>query len=406
MIRITRNPGILQASINLTASKSITNRVLIIRALTGGEFNIGNISKSNDSKILQQILSELSPEIDAQDAGTVFRFLIAYLSIQPGDFLLTGTQRMKQRPVGKLVDALNKIGANIQYADNIGYPPVRIRGRQLKGGHISIDASESSQFVSALLLIAPCLTQGFKIELAGKINSRPYILMTLSLMQYFGIKIKSEGSFISIPFQSYIPHDITIENDWSSASFWYLISGLSGMQIILRDLYKNSIQGDSIISVIMLKLGVETITIENEIILKPVEGMILPEKFVHNFSNNPDLVFPVAVYCAAKGIACSFSGVENLRIKESDRLSALKTELEKTGVNVTIDVDTINISGSMNLNSITSFNSHNDHRITMSLAALAGIFPGISIDSHSNVNKSYPEFWEQFISAGFTVDVS
>ena len=406
MIKVKRSSKIVNAIVPLTPSKSITNRALIIRALCDKKFNIENAASAEDSKILNEVLEKLPSLINVNDAGTAFRFLTAFLSIQPGTFILTGSERMKQRPIGGLVKALRSIGADIKFMENENFPPLKIIGKKITGGMISIDASESSQFISALLLIAPKLTKGLKLELTGKINSQSYIDMTFSLMRHFGILVNMDKNFIDIPFQDYSPKTLKVENDWSSASFWYEIAALSDeAEIILQGLNKKSIQGDVVVDDIMKIFGVQSESSGEDVIIRKFADTAIPSLFEYDFSSCPDLVLPLATICSSLRITSVFKGVKNLRIKESDRLQALKNELEKIGVNIILEEDSFLIQPSTKIGNNKIFHSYNDHRMIMSLAPLALMYDEIFIDDHLPVNKSYPGFWEHIREAGFTCEI-
>ena len=406
MIRIKRGSKIIKTVVSLTPSKSITNRLLIIQALSEQKFKIANQADADDSRTLARILEDQPSIIDAKDAGTAFRFLTAFLSMQPRTFILTGSERMKMRPVGELVRALQSLGAEINFLEHEDFPPLQINGKSLKGGEIKINASESSQFISALLLIAPKFSDGLKLELTGKIYSRPYLSMTISLMRNFGIEIFDEGNEIYIPHQSYKPVDIKVENDWSSASFWYEIAGLSERsEITLIGLSKNSVQGDVVIAEIMEQFGIQSIVSGDDIILVKKSEAVLPVYFEYDFSDCPDLVIPVAVLCAVRKINSRFTGVKNLRIKESDRLVALKEELQKFGVDLVLDYDSFLINSFSNVDVKEIFQAHNDHRMVMSLAPLALIYDDVLIDDHLPVSKSYPDFWNHLVTAGFQCEI-
>ncbi len=407
MIVVNRGNRVIQSEISLTPSKSITNRVLLIQALSEEYFDIQNESNSDDSIVLKNILNNLTNDtIDAKEAGTAFRFLTAFLSIQEGEYLLTGSERMKKRPVGKLVQALQSLGGEINYQESLNYPPLKITGKKISGGKIVIDASESSQFVSALLLIAPKFSNGLEIELAGEVFSRPYISMTVSLMKYFGVDVFSENNKIVVPHGKYRARSIRIENDWSSASFWYLAAALSdSAEIHLKNLSANSIQGDSVIMDIMKQFNIDSIVSNDDVVIKKNVLKATLAFFEYNFSSCPDLVIPVAFTCAGLRIPSVFSGVRNLRIKESDRLIAIQTELLKTGCRVELLDDSFSILPIQINHPISMFNSHNDHRMVMAEAMLSMVFNEVSIDDFSPVSKSYPEFRDHLKQAefGFTV---
>jgi 3-phosphoshikimate 1-carboxyvinyltransferase len=407
MIKIKGKSDFIHGIIPLTPSKSIMNRVLIINALSAGRIEISNEATAQDSTILKSVLDDPDEIIDVKDSGTAFRFLTAYLSTINDSFILTGNDRMNHRPVGKLVEALTCIGADIEFLKNRNYPPLKIKGGSLTGGSVTIDASESSQFISALLLIAPSLEKGIKLKLSGKLNSRPYILMTLSLMQYFGIEIKIENGDIVIPSQEYSVQPIRIENDWSAASFWYLITALSpAAEITLKGLFKNSIQGDSVIDHLMKNFGVDSVTEGDNLIISKNNSFRLPEHFEYDFSSCPDLVIPLAFLCAAKKVNGIFKGVESLYIKESDRIVAIKNELERTGANVESIDGVLKIVPGESVKDDYYFQSYNDHRMIMAEAAMACQCKNIIIDDHVPVKKSYPEFWEHLQLAGFEIEIN
>ena len=328
-------------------------------------------------------------------------------SIKDGVHTLTGSERMKQRPIGTLVLALQSMGANIQYLGTTGFPPLKITGSKLKGGRIVVDASLSSQFISALLLIAPSMTGGLHLTFTGEIRSRPYIAMTVSLMKYFGASVMWDESGISVEEGTYKSGTIQIENDWSAASFWYLMAALSDRaEIRLQNISFQSIQGDKIVSEIFKNFGVISVQVEDDIVLSKHSEFKLPDYFEFNFSQCPDLVIPVGFVCATLKIKSLFTGVKNLRIKESDRLIALKNELEKSGAIASIHDDKFSISYFQNPLEYLSFLSYNDHRMVMAEAASSIMFKKVDIDDHLPVKKSYPEFWDQLSSAGFELTIT
>ncbi len=401
--RLVSSGPVKNCEVALTPSKSVSNRALIIRALCKDQFEIENLSTSSDTEVLMNALNSESSELNVNDAGTAFRFLVAYLSIQSGTFVLTGSERMKQRPVGPLVEALRTLGAEIEYSGTTGFPPLKISGRQLEGGIISLDSNLSSQFVSSLLMIGPVLKNGLIIELSGKQTSESYIDLTIEMMRSFGAEVQKEENRIIVSPKIYHPKNYIVENDWSSASYWYSLCALNpGSQFILHGLKKNSFQGDSIIASIMSSFGVTT-KYESEKIIISSEYRKLSEmisEFEFDFSSYPDLVMTMAVLCAAKGVNGKFSGVGSLRIKESDRLQVLKSELGKCGVEVAIDGDNLEISSKTLFKQPRVIETHNDHRIAMAFAPLATVMESVSFDSIDVVSKSYPEFWEQLSKAG------
>ena len=399
----------LNAEINLPASKSLSNRLLIISALSQNKFEIDNLSEANDTELLQKLLNELkhtssqeTVTIDAQDAGTVYRFLTAYLSRTKGKFKLTGSKRMQSRPIGILVNALRELGAKITYLKQDGFPPLLIEGHELISKPLTIQSNISSQFITALLLIAPLLPQGLKIEFDQKPNSYPYILMTLLLMQSYGINLQFDEDKIEISTGQYLSKNKTVEADWSAAAFWYqsLAFSKSG-QLLLKGLTLKSLQGDSILPEIYQQLGIKTTALESGILLKK-EGAI-NYNFNYDFSQQPDLALPVIATCAGLGVIGKFTGLESLKIKESNRVEALKTELAKlgfdfreTGENEWVLINSCNVEEHNYDFTNVIIDTYNDHRVAMSFAPFAILGKGIQIENPEVVNKSYPKFWESF----------
>ncbi len=407
MIKVSSAKKNIEATIALTPSKSISNRVRIIQALTEERISISNLSSSGDSLLLANALETLLPAINVKDAGTAFRFLTALLSIKEGKHTLTGSERMKKRPIGALVNALQSLGADIQYTGEVGYPPLQIIGRKLKGGHILINATESSQFISALLMIAPLINGGVRISFNGPISSRPYIEMTISLMKYFGAKVIWDSSGISVEEGTYNSVPIQIENDWSSASFWFAMAALAdAAEIRMQNINFNSIQGDVIVSEIFKNFGVNSVQVDRDVILNKVLDFKLPDYFEYNFTSCPDLVIPVGFVCAALKIKAHFTGVKNLRIKESDRLTALKNEIIKLGASASIHNDSFTIDNFQKPADEIFFISYDDHRMVMAEAVTSVFFNQISIDNHVPVRKSYPEFWDHLRSSGFETSIT
>ncbi len=403
--RLVSSGPIKNCEVALTPSKSISNRALIIRALCKEHFEIENLSTSTDTQVLLNALISPNQELNANDAGTAFRFLVAYLSIQSGTFVLTGSERMQQRPIGPLVDALRTLGAEIDYLGTSGFPPLKICGKQLEGGHVTIDSNLSSQFVSSLLMIGPVLKNGLTIELSGKQTSQSYLDLTIEMMRYFGAEVQKEGNRIIVSPKIYNPKNYIVENDWSSASYWYSLCALNpGTEFVLNGLHQNSFQGDIIIASMMSSFGVTT-KYESEKIIISSEYRKLSEsisEFEFDFSSYPDLVMTMAVLCAAKGVNGKFSGVGSLRIKESDRLQVLQSELGKCGVDVIIQDDILEIRPKVLFKQPGIIETHNDHRIAMAFAPLATVLNSISFDNIDVVSKSYPEFWNQLATAGLT----
>jgi 3-phosphoshikimate 1-carboxyvinyltransferase len=401
-VSVIKKDKTLKGAITLPPSKSISNRLLIIKAICRKDFEIQNISNSSDTKGLQNILQSPSKIIDAGDAGTAYRFLTAYLCLTEGEKILTGSERMKKRPVGALVNALKEIGAHIEFTESENYPPLIIHGGNIKGGEISVDASISSQFISALLLIAPALKDGLKLHLYGSKVSEPYIDMTLKLMAEFGIKFEKNIDSITVSPQQYQVKDIEVESDWSSAAFFYQMAALADnrLELRLKGLKKSSIQGDKIIADLIYYFRVDTTYEEGGILLTKGKEHIPKLRF--NFSSYPDLVPSLLVTCAATGVKTEVWGIDHLRIKETDRIAALQKELGKTGVRFYEQEGNFICEGKMHPADYL-INTYNDHRMAMAFAPLAVLFGKIDIENADVVKKSYPLFWDDLRSLGFEV---
>jgi 3-phosphoshikimate 1-carboxyvinyltransferase len=404
-ITLFKTPSIPTTRLYLPSSKSESNRALIINALTEGSGKIINLSTARDTQTLKKLLGSIDQKADVLDAGTTMRFLTAYYSITCKDKIITGTKRMLERPIGILVDALRKLGADISYLEKPGYPPLHFRGYQGSDlNTLTIRGDISSQYISALLMISPILNRGLTLELAGEIGSRPYIEMTLGIMNEFGIESEFHGKIISIAPQKYKATEFTIAPDWSGASYWYSTTALSeNAEIELKGFRLPSLQGDSAITSIMEDLGVVTS-------FSP-EGMHLSksrhkkEVFI-DFKDSPDLAQTIAIVCAAKGIKAIFTGLESLRIKETDRISALQNELSKMDSRL-IESEPGKwqlIPGNPNnLPEMLSINTYDDHRMAMAFAPLATL-TNVRIEKPEVVQKSYPSFWEDMKKAGFSIE--
>jgi len=386
----------------LPASKSISNRLLIINALSGNSCGISNLSQSDDTAVLVRALQDTNPVKDIGLAGTAMRFLTAYLSITPGEWILTGASRMKARPIGRLVDTLKEIGAEITYLEKQGFPPLEIKGRKIQGGRCRIDSSISSQFISALLMIAPCLEKGLIIELDKKTISSAYIQMTLGLMNRLGIDYHWEDNIISITRQDYIPDTIKVEADWSAASYWYAVVSLAeGAEISLHGLHEDSWQGDSALPGLFEAFGVAT-EFDAEGVSLYRSGMVT-DSFEFDFQNNPDLVQTCVVVCGLLGIPFRMKGTETLKIKETDRIAALIAEMNKLGIHIRDESSGTSIEWNGKNKGITpmqAINTYNDHRMAMAFAPAAWRFGEIEISDPSVVNKSYPGFWDDLSIVG------
>ena len=399
--------GNLSGTIELTGSKSESNRALIINELSGKRSILNNLSSSKDTLVLQEALSYKGSEINIGDSGTAMRFLTSYFAVTKQDKILLGSERMLERPIGLLVEALNSIGADIIYLGKMGFPPIKINGSNsfLNKNILKLSANISSQYISALLLIASELPDGIDIEMEGAVSSKPYIDMTLGIMRHFGIDSNYKGNKISIKKQSYIPCEYTIESDWSSASYWYAMSALANdPAVFLKGLKRRSLQGDSIIQEWFKPFGIVTeFSDTGAFITKGKEDLsALPE--IIDFSDHPDLAQTIIVLCAAKNIKSRFTGLESLRIKETDRIKALQNELMKFDVHFYEDSKGVYIlSGDFNTKISPIIETYNDHRMAMAFAPLALVCKEICINNPSCVKKSYTAFWEDLKIAGFNI---
>ncbi len=392
--------------IHIPASKSISNRMLIIRALAGSRARLHNLSQSDDTEVLIKALDKESDIKDVGHAGTAMRFLAAYLSTLSGEVILTGSQRMKQRPIGPLVDALKQLGARIEYLENEGCPPLRIQGGSLKGGSIAIEAGVSSQFISALMMIGPRLEEGLILHLNGKVVSATYIEMTLSLMNLCGAGASFDGRKIAVPQGTYSMEDFKVESDWSGASYWFQVAALlPGSEIHLPELYKQSLQGDSVLVHLFQALGVQSTFREDGLHLSSCL-VDWPGHFAYDFTACPDLVQTLATTLCALGVPFRFTGTRTLRVKETDRIKALGAELRKLGFLLEDDPagEWLSWDGSRcePLEGAVIATYH-DHRMAMAFAPLAISLGGIAIEDPGVVSKSYPGYWEDLERAGFGI---
>ena len=398
----------IQGEVQLNGSKSISNRVLIIDALCNHQLQLENISNADDTVFLQQILQSNDAVLDAGAGGTTFRFLTAYLSTQEGrEVVLTGSERMQQRPIKILVDALLQLGADISYVNKEGFPPLRIRGKKLKGGKISLPADTSSQYITALLLIAPTLQEGLALELIGKIVSVPYIKMTLKIMEYFGVKSTFTNNIITVESSQYEPKPFYIEGDWSAASYYYSIAILAKeATITLKGLTAQQIQGDAVIADIATKFGVQTTYNNNAVTLTKI-AQVQPAHFQYDFLECPDLAQTVVSFCAALQTAMNCNGLQTLRIKETDRIAALDIELQKLGLASLVEIDSnawkLNILDQSQININLPIHTYEDHRMAMAFAPLVIKTNEILIEEPNVVTKSYPLFWKDLAALGFTI---
>ena len=400
----------LKSQISITGSKSETNRLLLLQALYSN-LVLENTSNSDDSEVMLDVLKKFqlpasnSQLFDIHHAGTAMRFLTAFFAIQEGkEVVLKGSSRMQERPIQILVAALNQLGAEISYVEKEGFPPIKIKGKKLTNNKVSLSANVSSQYISALLLIAPKLENGLELTLEGEITSIPYIKMTLALLNEIGVVTSFEKNVIKVNnLQTITSKLITVESDWSSASYWYSIVAISeiGTEIQLSSYKENSLQGDAVLVEIYRDFGVESIFIENTILLKKIRNFQLPTSdFQLDLKDSPDIAQTIAVTCFGLGIGCCLAGLHTLKIKETDRLEALKTELTKLGATVSITNDSLTLEPSGKINENVNISTYQDHRMAMAFAPLALKVP-VVIENAEVVSKSYPSFWDDLKQVGF-----
>lgn len=410
--RITA-PSRIDTTIKLPASKSISNRALIISALAGVKTMPRNISNCDDTEVIVRALRDNPYEIDIKAAGTAMRFMTAYLAVTPGEHVITGTERMKHRPIKVLVDALRYLGADIEYIGEDGFPPLKIRGKALDGGSIEIPGDVSSQYVSALLMIAPMLNGGLELHLTGNIISRPYIDLTIHTMHDYGARVEwTDVDTIVTEPTGYREREFIIENDWSGASYWYETLALMGdreSSIRLPGLIDSSRQGDSGVRYLFSMLGVKTLfedgikTKPTTVTLKAMRSML--PKLDFDFSGQPDLTQTLVVTCAAMNIPFHFTGLATLRIKESDRIEVLKREMRKLGFVIREENNSELLwDGERCEATMKPIDTYEDHRMAMAFAPAAVKFPGLRINNPEVVTKSYPNFWKDLQQAGFKIE--
>lgn len=399
-------PNIIHSSIQLPASKSISNRALILNALSMSPSQIKNLSNSDDTKVMIDAFKTETNLIDVKAAGTSMRFLTAFLAITPGEWIITGTERMQERPINILVDALVSLGARINYLGNIGYPPLKIKGTALKGGEIYLSGDVSSQFISALLMIAPTMNKGLTIHLEGEIISMPYIKLTLGMMAQFGVKTHWEDRTIRIHPEEYRPVEYVVESDWSGASYWYEMAALSNdAHIELKGLFKDSMQGDSKVAELFTDLGIQTEYTKDGVIL--TKSNKVTKKMFHNFVNEPDLAQTFVVTCCLMNVPFMFTGLQSLKIKETDRIEALKNEMKKLGYLIYDSKGSIlewNGERIVPEEEEPVIKTYEDHRMAMAFAPAALKLGHINIKHPQVVTKSYPNYWTDLQSAGFVIE--
>lgn len=398
MIKILNKfSGRISGKIEISGSKSESNRLLILQSIYPN-LQLNNLSNSDDTRYLAKALASTSPVIDISHAGTAMRFLTAYFSVKEGrEVVLTGSERMQNRPIGILVDALRSLGADIAYESKQGYPPLRIRGKRIVRDQVQVAGNVSSQYISALLLIAPSLENGLELQLTGKVTSVPYIRMTLAMLQDLGVETAWKGNTIHVrPRKHLSDTTVTVESDWSSASYFYSLVALSeGGSVTLSSYRHNSLQGDSSLQEIYRHFGVETSFEGNaiQLVKRPVE----PRPLQLDLSDSPDLAQTIAVTCFGLGIPCLLTGLHTLKIKETDRLLALKQELEKLGADIEVTDNSLQLGRASRINPDVTIATYDDHRMAMAFAPLV-LKTGLRIADAEVVTKSYRDFWVDFES--------
>ncbi|MDM1296648.1 3-phosphoshikimate 1-carboxyvinyltransferase [Sphingobacterium sp. N143] len=412
VIRLTHPSKKVKGTVQLTGSKSESNRALIIQSLSKGQVAIANLSEAADTVTLNRVLQvAANPHagyntIDIGPAGTAMRFLTAYLNLVKGNFILTGTERMQQRPIGILVDAMKEIGAEIHYQKKVGYPPLKIEGGLFQGkDHVRIKGNISSQYISALLLIAPALKKGLTLEIDGELTSKPYVSMTLDMLKSVGIQYVWTDNAIKIEPQAFEKQTIFVEPDWSAASYWYAIVALAeaNSSIVLPGLREESLQGDIAIVEIMKYFGVQSSFEHDGLHLSKIP--VNSDKTRFDFKECPDLAQTVVVVAAALRRDVSFTGLETLKIKETDRIAALQAEIAKFGAVLIEDGETYHLQTSQVFQpKDITFDTYEDHRMAMAFAPLALVFDHIKIAEPQVVEKSYPDFWKHLQAQAFVID--
>lgn len=398
-------PENLKTTVKLPASKSISNRVLILNALSMSSHPVENLSDCEDTQVIVDAFNSNSNVFDVRAAGTSMRFLTAFLSGVEGEWILKGTKRMHERPIYPLVDTLRSIDADIEYLEKEGYPPLKIRGKKLVGGEVVVPGSISSQYISALMMIAPTMSEGLIIDIEHEIISQPYIELTRKLMEEYGVKVRWDKNKIKIKPQKYKPISYTVESDWSAASYWYAMVAMSkNAEVKLLGLDRNSKQGDSNLVNLFSDLGVSTEFTSKGVVVRN-SGKVT-KKFFHNFINEPDLAQTFTAVCCFLDIPFIFSGVQSLKIKETDRIEALKMEMKKFGyVLKETGSKMLEWDGELCLQEENPVvDTYEDHRMAMSLSLAAMRYGLVTINDPHVVSKSYPDFWNDLKNAGFKID--
>ncbi len=397
-------PSEISGEISLPTSKSISNRLLILSALCGSGFTPDNLSDSDDTRVMLKALDSDMSRVDVGAAGTSMRFLTAFLATRPGIHEITGSERMKKRPIALLVDALRMLGAGIEYIGEPGFPPLRIKGGEISGGHVTLPGGVSSQYISALMMIGPTLRGGLRLTLEGEVVSVPYINMTQRLMELFGAEVARTGGVIAIKEKPYDYRQTRVEADWSAASYWYAMAALRpGTELTLKGLDSVSTQGDAEVANIAAPLGVETTYGDHGVVIKSMPEHV--KEYSYCFVNQPDLAQTFVVLCCLMGVKFNFTGLRSLRIKETDRIAALVAETRKLGYEIeAVGDDCIRWDGKRCEPSHAPIATYKDHRMAMAFAPSALVTNGTAISEPSVVSKSYPGFWSDLRSVGFTIE--
>ncbi len=414
-IRITKNKSEINGTFTLPSSKSESNRALLIKALANQDISIKNLSEADDTLLLNRCLrmvqtcgvSGIPLVVNVDHAGTAMRFLTAYLSIKDGKWLLKGSERMHQRPVQPLVEALKMLGAEIKYVEKEGFPPLLIQGKNLQGGRISLNASISSQYISALLMIAPMLENGLMISLEGVLISRPYLEMTIKMMAYFGVKVDFSGNKISISCQEYIPKEFRVSPDWSAASYAYGLLALAEKgKLFIPGLKADSLQGDRVLSEVYRSFGVESVFTDDGLTIRKTSCVL--KLFEYDFIKCPDIAQTVIATCVGLGIEGRFKGLKSLRIKETDRIAKMDDEMSVFGYRLIEENNEwlLKKFSEVDYQSVDHvFKTYNDHRMAMAVAPLVMKTGKIEIEDKDVVSKSFPAFWQQFENLGFGMNI-
>lgn len=398
-------PDTLRTTVQLPASKSMSNRALILNALSLSSYPIKNLSDCEDTQVLIDTFNSNSNQFDIKAAGTAMRFLTAFLAGMEGEWIIKGSKRMHERPIYPLVETLEALGAEIDYLEKEGYPPLKIKGRRLKGGEVYLSGNISSQFISALLMVAPVMENGLLMHIENEIVSKPYIHLTLSMMEKCGVQTKWDGNDITVKPQTYNAVEFVVEPDWTAASYWYeMVSLIPNAEVTLKGLEKNSLQGDANVTNLFSDLGVTTEFTAEGIIIRNTKKRT--KKFFHDFVNEPDLAQTFAATCCFKDIPFLFSGIQSLKIKETDRVAALINELKKLGYLLKEnEIGMLEWDGERcSPENEPAIDTYDDHRMAMSLAPGAIKSGSLIINDPKVVSKSYPDFWNDLRQAGFTIE--